>query len=130
MVLRRGGLLAAFDGDYATATVALGDHDPLQRAVDAMMANSVNDRWLVRKLPSMFREAGFEVLSFRSHGFAQTSEPAYMLTVIDRGVDILHGSGQLSEASSDALRKEARRRVAAGRFFGHIAYGSIVGGKP
>jgi SAM-dependent methyltransferase len=43
-VLRPDGWLAAFDGDYATTTVALGDHDPLQVCVDAMMASSVNDR--------------------------------------------------------------------------------------
>jgi ubiquinone/menaquinone biosynthesis C-methylase UbiE len=29
-VLRPGGTLALFDGDYATITVALGEHDPLQ----------------------------------------------------------------------------------------------------
>ena len=31
-VLRPSGYLAAFDGDYATTTVASGDHDPLQGA--------------------------------------------------------------------------------------------------
>jgi len=43
-VLRPEGWLAAFDGDYATTTVALGDHDPLQACVEVMMANSVHDR--------------------------------------------------------------------------------------
>ena len=40
-VVRPHGRLAVFDGDYATATVALGEHDPLQTCVDAMMAASV-----------------------------------------------------------------------------------------
>ena len=71
-VLRAGGLLAAFDGDYATATVALDDHDPLQACVDAMTANSVNDRRVMRRLPTLLRECGFEAGRTRSHGFVDT----------------------------------------------------------
>lgn len=59
-VLRPGASLAVFDGDYATTTVALGDHDPLQACVTAMMANSVNDRWLMRRLPSLLTAGRFE----------------------------------------------------------------------
>ena len=39
-VLVGGGVIAVFDGDYATTTVALAPHDPLQACDDAMMANS------------------------------------------------------------------------------------------
>ena len=129
-VLRPGGRLAAFDGDYATATVGLGDHDPLQACVVAMMANSVNDRWLVRRLPSLVREAGFEVDAFRGHSFIDTGDGGYMLTVVERGIDLLRSAGQISEATATALRAEAQRRVAEGSFFGHIAYGSVIATKP
>jgi ubiquinone/menaquinone biosynthesis C-methylase UbiE len=125
-VLRPGGTLAAFDGDYATTTVALGDHDPLQPCVDVMMANSVNDRWLVRKLPRLAREAGFTMLHQRSHGFVETTEGGYMLTVVDRGIDMLHNMGQITADTAATLRAEARYRVEIGTFFGHIAYGSVV----
>jgi hypothetical protein len=60
------GSLAAFDGDYATTTVALGDHDSLQACADAMMANSVHDRWLGRRLPALVRGGGFDIELFRS----------------------------------------------------------------
>jgi ubiquinone/menaquinone biosynthesis C-methylase UbiE len=128
-VLRPNGWLGAFDGDYATTTVAHGDHDPLQVCVNAMMANSVNDRWLVRRLSALVRRAGFEPLSFQSHGFAETTGGAYMLSVIDRGADILHASATISEDSAAALKTEARRRVEAGTFFGHIAYASLIARK-
>jgi SAM-dependent methyltransferase len=135
-VLRPGGLLAAFDGDYATTTVALGDHDPLQACPDATMASSVTDRWLVRCLPALVAGAGFEVLAFRSHGFAETTggtEGAgggYMLTVVDRGADLQRAAGRIGDDLAAALKAEARRRVAAGAFFGHIAYGSLTARKP
>jgi SAM-dependent methyltransferase len=129
-VLRPGGRLAAFDGDYATATVGLGDHDPLQACVVAMMANSVNDRWLVRRLPSLVRDAGFRVDSFRGHSFVDTGDGEYMLTVVERGIDLLLSTGQVGEATAAALRAEAQRRVDEGSFFGHIAYGSVTATKP
>lgn len=127
-VVRSAGWLAVFDGDYATTTVALGDHDPLQTAVAAMMASSVNDRWLVRRLPTLVRRAGFDPVTFRNHGFVETTG-GYMLTVVDRGADLLRTSGQIGNDAADALKAEARRRVAAGSFFGHVAYGSLTARK-
>jgi ubiquinone/menaquinone biosynthesis C-methylase UbiE len=42
-VLRPGGRMVVFDGDYATITLATGAHDPLQVCVAAMVAAFVND---------------------------------------------------------------------------------------
>jgi hypothetical protein len=124
------GYMAVFDGDYATATVALGDHDPVQACVEAMMAVTVNDRWLVRRLPALARASGFSVVSFRSYGFAEIDGSDYMLSVIDRGADLLRSRGQIGEDFAERLRREARRRVEAGTFFAHIAYASLVAEKP
>jgi ubiquinone/menaquinone biosynthesis C-methylase UbiE len=128
-VLRQAGWLAVFDGDYATTTVALGDHDPLQTCVAAMMGSSVNDRWLMRRLCALVRKAGFHLVSFHSHGFSETTGGAYMLSVVDRGADILCASGTIGEETATALKLEARRRVDAGTFFGHIAYTSLIARK-
>ena len=128
-VLRPDGWLAVFDGDYTTATVAIGDCDPLQPLVSAMVANFVHDPWLTRRLPKTLGSIGFRVLSLRSHGYTQTAEPTYMLTLVDRGADILLGAGSLAADSADALRREARRRAQAGEFFGHISFVSAIARK-
>jgi SAM-dependent methyltransferase len=128
-VLRPAGHLGVFDGDYSTTTVALSEHDPLQACVSAMLAGSVTDRWIVRRLPALARGCGFEDIRLRSHGFAETRD-GYILTVVDRGVDMLRASGQIGEELAAALKAEARRRVADGTFFGHIAYGSLTARKP
>ena len=125
-VTAAGGGLAAFDGDYATTTVALGDRDPLQACVDAAMDALVHDRYLVRRLGTLVRAAGWEVVRLRSHGYVESEDPGYMLTLVDRGADTLVTAGRLGEDAADALKAEARRRVAAGEFFGHIAYASLI----
>jgi ubiquinone/menaquinone biosynthesis C-methylase UbiE len=129
-VLRAGGFLAVFDGDYATTTVALADHDPLQVCVDAMMANSVTDRRIMRRLTSVVAACGFNVVSFRSFGFAEIANDGYMLTVVDRGADILCSQGHIGPETAAALKEEARRRLRAGRFFGQIAYAGLIARKP
>jgi ubiquinone/menaquinone biosynthesis C-methylase UbiE len=125
-VLRPGGRLAAFDGDYATATVALGDQDPLQECVNAMMANSVNDRHIMRRLSSLAREHGFVVERFQSHGFVDTTDDGYMVTVVERGIDLLLAIGQIGDEVAAALRAEVSRRAEQGLFFGHVAYLSLI----
>ena len=115
-----------FDGDYATTTVAISDHDPLQVCADAAMAALVHDRLLVRRLPALARVAGYEVIRLRSHAYTETTQPNYMLTIIDRGADALVATGQIGTDTAKALKAEARRRAEEGTFFGHIAYASII----
>jgi arsenite methyltransferase len=129
-VLRPGGTLAVFDGDYNTMSVATGDPDPLQACADAFIENFVNDPWIIRRLPAMAAAAGFAGTQLRSHGYAQITDPAYMLSIIDRGADALTAAARIGPGLCEALKSEARRRAAAHSFYGHIAYASLTARKP
>jgi ubiquinone/menaquinone biosynthesis C-methylase UbiE len=128
-LLRPGGRIVVFDGDYATITLATGDHDPLQVCVDAMVSAYVNDPWVVRRLPALVGAAGFIPEPLRSHGFVQVHDADYMVGIADRGADALAAAERIGTELAGALKAEARRRVAAGTFFGHIAYASLVANK-
>lgn len=125
-VLQPGGWLAVFDGDYATTTVALTEHDPLQACVRAFIDNYVHDPWLVRRLPRLLEGVGFTVAPTRSHGYLESPEAGYMLAIIDRGADALAQSGAISGDAAAALKSEARRRSADKTWFGHIAFASVL----
>jgi SAM-dependent methyltransferase len=127
-VLRPGGWLAIFDGDYPTASVAIGAFDPLQSTVAAMIASYVHNPWLTRRLRSVLSGMGFVITSLRGHGYVQTEKPAYMLTLVDRGADLLVGTIGVDQA--EALKAEARRRVSAGEFFGQISFLSVIARAP
>jgi hypothetical protein len=129
-VPRPGGWLAVFDGDYATITLATGAADPLQSCVAAFTPAYITDPWVVRRLPAMVHEAGFAQGRLRSHGFVQTSEPDYMLSIAERGADALAAAGRIGPELAAALKAEARRRVEAHSFFGHVAYASLTARKP
>jgi hypothetical protein len=67
----------------------------------------------------------------RSYGYVEAFEPGFMLPGwVDRGADALVVSGRIGADMAAALKAEARRRVASGEYFGHIAYMSVVAGKP
>jgi ubiquinone/menaquinone biosynthesis C-methylase UbiE len=129
-VLKAGGALAVFDGDYASTTLACGDHDPLQACADAAMAALVHDRWLARRLSSLVKAAGFEISRYDGHAYVQSAEPSYLLTLVDRGADALAGQGTIGRELAKALQAEARRRVAAGTFYGSITFVSLIARKP
>jgi SAM-dependent methyltransferase len=128
-VVRRGGTVAFFDGDYSTMSVAVAGDDPLQCCAVAMAAGFVNDPWVVRRLPAMVRQAGLIDAEFRSHGYAQVAEPAYLFSIVDRGADSLLARGVIGHDLAAAMKAEARRRDGDSAFFGHIAYASLLARK-
>jgi arsenite methyltransferase len=74
--------------------------------------------------------AGFTDTDLRGHSYIQTADVDYMLSVATRGADAIAGAGRIGPELAEALKAEARRRVAAGSFFGHIAYASLIARKP
>jgi ubiquinone/menaquinone biosynthesis C-methylase UbiE len=129
-VLCPGGWLAVFDGDYATATVSTAERDPLEACVHAFRANFVHDPWIVRRFPELLQAGGFEVHPMRSHGYVEAPTGGYMLSWVDRGADALLQGGGISSETAEALKAEARQRSTTKRWFGHIAFASILGRKP
>ena len=128
-VLRPGGWLAVFDGDYETIDVSNHQLDPLQLCADSFKEFFVNDLRIVRRLPSLVSHAGFEVVHINSHGYLEAMDAGYLLTILDRGADALVNAGSIGEDLADAMKREARRRAEAREFFGHISFASLIGRK-
>lgn len=128
-LLRPGGWLAVFDGDYATATVSTGDADPLNACIDAFRGGFVHDPWLIRRLPAMIAVAGFSVQSTMSHGYVEGPEAGYLFTWIERGAEVLVHNGRIGTDMAAALKAEARRRSEGQEWFGHIAFASVLARK-
>ena len=125
-VLKPGGWLAVFDGDYSTATVATGDFDPLESCINAFRDGFVHDQWLIKRLRPMIQATNFEVIRTKSHGYVEAGQGGYMLSWIDRGADILKQTGRIGEDKAQALKTEAKRRSDNGEWFGHIAFASVL----
>ena len=128
-VLRPGGQLVIFDGDFATITVALFDGDPLQSAVGAVLRNMMHAPYIMRRLPALVTAAGFSVQSVEPHGYVQTTTPDYLLTLLSRGTNAAARAGEIGRELVDGFAQEARRRVANGTFYGAILFLSLAARK-
>ncbi|MGP6089546.1 methyltransferase domain-containing protein [Antarctobacter jejuensis] len=129
-LLRPGGVLAVFDGDYAANTVSLFDGDPLQAAMEATTRNLIHAPYIMRHMPRMMTEAGFTGTRSRAHGFVQTENPAYFCSLLARGVTASANVGECCDGLAQAFQTEAQNRVAEGRFYGAILFASHVAQKP
>ena len=129
-ILRPGGVLAVFDGDYATNTVALFDGDPLQSAMQAAQRHLIHDMYIMRKLPGLMSGCGFQTPEMEAHGYVKTTQADYMITLMERGVDAAARTGDCGEPLAKAFIEEARRRVEQGKFYGAILFASITARKP
>jgi SAM-dependent methyltransferase len=129
-VIRPGGRLAVFDGDYATNTVALFDGDPLQTVMSMAQRNLIHDPYIMRRLAGLARQAGFTVRELEAHGYVQTEAPDYLLSLIARGASAAARSGECGADLAKALEAEAQQRVAEGTFYGAILFISLIAEKP
>ena len=126
-VLRPGGALAVFDWDYASLTFALGDDDPLESLARTFVTTFVSDRYLVRRLTTLTRAAGFTPGELRHYGVGSV---AFMQNAVERAIAVLLADGRIAADLADALRGETRRRIEAGVFFGFLGAGSLVARQP
>jgi ubiquinone/menaquinone biosynthesis C-methylase UbiE len=129
-VLRPGGRIAVFDGDYVTMTMALDARDPLQSCAEAVLEMLVYDPWLMRRIAPLLADAGFADVRVAGHAYTSAGGTDYFLALVDRGADALAATGTVRPELAAALKDEGRARMQAGTFFGHIAYVSALARRP
>ena len=129
-ILRPGGTLAIFDGDYDTSSVALFENDPLDAVVQWFIREHVHDLWLTRRFSPLVSEAGFEIGKIEGHAYLAERDAPYFRTVVGRGADIMAVGGLMTRDAADAVKAEAAARIEQGRFFGFMSFVSLIASKP
>ena len=129
-ILKPGGVLAICDGDYDTATARIADYDPLDQLVRFMINENVTNLWIMRQISGVLTQTGFRLGASKGHGYVAEGEATYFLTVIDRAADRMVEQGLLFPDTAEALKSEARQRVAAKTFFGFMSYVSQIAVRP
>lgn len=129
-LLKPGGTLAIFDGDYATTTAALGPQDPIDGVIQHAMHSLVHDLYFCRSLPRRIADAGLtlsrlEILPYRASGNA-----AFFVSLFTRGLHFLQEARHLSENSAQSLLQELKARIRDGRFFGFCSFHVAIAHKP
>jgi ubiquinone/menaquinone biosynthesis C-methylase UbiE len=129
-VVRPGGMIGVFDGDYASLTF---DHpDPAKgKAYDeALIAALVTNPRVMRQLPRLLRAAGLELVASASHVLSEIGKADFWASAIEAYRKLVAKAGVMSEREANAWAEALHRDSDAGIFFGSSNYYAYVARRP
>ncbi|HEX6326413.1 MAG TPA: methyltransferase domain-containing protein [Jiangellaceae bacterium] len=125
-VLRPGGLLGIFDGDYASLT--FGNADPARaKAYDeALISAVVTNPRVMRQLPRLLPDAGLELVASFPYVLSEIGRADFWSSAIEAYRRLIPKAGVMTEDEADAWAAALRRDSEAGVFFGSSNYYAYV----
>lgn len=129
-VVKPGGSIGIFDGDYASLTF---DHpDPARgKANDETVIGAlVTNPRVMRQLPRLLRAAGLELVTSFSYVLSEVGKAAFWASAIQAYRRLLPKSGAMSEEEASAWAETLVNDSEAGVFFGSSNYYAYVARRP
>jgi ubiquinone/menaquinone biosynthesis C-methylase UbiE len=128
-VLKPGGKVGIFDGDYASLT--FGADDPAEgKAIDELIIGAIvtNPR-VMRQMPQLLREAGLEIVATFPYVLAEVGRADFWDPFLKSLVKLLPKAGAMPESQAAEWAAAMFRRSDRGTFFGACNYYGYVATK-
>jgi ubiquinone/menaquinone biosynthesis C-methylase UbiE len=129
-VLSPGGLIAVFDGDYASMTFALEDPGQSKRYDEVLIEALVTSPRVMRQMPRLIQQAGLETIRTFPYIMAEVGEGDFWLSAVDAYENLAPKSGALSEAEAASWAHALHRASDEGVFFGASNYYTYIARRP
>ncbi len=129
-VVRPGGMIGVFDGDYASLTF---DHpDPVKgKAYDeALITALVTNPRVMRQLPRLLRTAGLVLVASTSYVLSEIGKADFWASAIDAYRKLAVRAGAMAEDEASAWAASLQGDSDAGVFFGSCNYYAYVARRP
>jgi ubiquinone/menaquinone biosynthesis C-methylase UbiE len=129
-VVRPGGMIGVFDGDYASLTF---DHpDPVKgKAYDeALIGALVTNPRVMRQLPRLLQAAGLELVASASYVLAEIGKADFWASAIDAYRKLVAKASVMTEREANAWAAALQGDSDAGIFFGSSNYYAYVARRP
>jgi ubiquinone/menaquinone biosynthesis C-methylase UbiE len=129
-VVRSGGMVAIFDGDYASWTHGFSDPELGKAMEDGIVAAVVSNPRVMRDMPRLLREAGLELVETMAHVYAEVGTGGFFLGTAEAYGPLVGRAGLVSQEQVDTWLAEQRRSAEDGTFFGASNYYAYVARRP
>jgi SAM-dependent methyltransferase len=129
-VVRPGGTVAVFDGDYASLTFAYPDHRLAKAIEEKLMQLIVANPRVMRDMPRLLREARLTLLRATGTLYADIGAGSFWVNAAQSYGTLLARSGLLPEAVVDDWRTFQIRSVTDNTFFGASTYYTYLMRRP
>jgi ubiquinone/menaquinone biosynthesis C-methylase UbiE len=125
-LVRPGGMIGLFDGDYASLT--FGHADPAKgKAYDeAIIRGLITSPRVMRQMPRILRAAGLQLTVSFPYILAEVGKADFWEPGIESFRRLVPSSGAMTQKEADAWAEELRTDSAAGVFFGASNYYGFV----
>jgi SAM-dependent methyltransferase len=125
-LLKPGGILGVFDGDYASLTFEM--KDPVQgKAYDeALIRAVVTNPRVMRRMPRYLREAGLELVASFSYVLSEAGTASFWSSAIEAYRRLIPKAGVMTGEEADAWAAALRSDSDQGVFFGSSNYYAYV----
>lgn len=128
-VLRPGGMIAVFDGDYASISYATGDHQLDAEMVSAILDAIVANPYVMRELPGILRANDMGIENFFPHLLAEAGSSAFFASLAESYVPMVIRSKTATEAKAKGWLEAFRKSVDDGSVFASCNYYAYLGRK-
>lgn len=129
-VVRPGGQVAVFDGDYASLTFGTADPERGRAMDEAIIAAIVTNPRVMREMPQRLRDAGLEFAGVSAHVLAEVGTADFWRAGVESFTTLLPKSGAATAADAQAWADEVLGRSADGVFFGACNYYGYIARRP
>ncbi len=129
-VVKPGGLIAIFDGDYASMTFALDDPLQSKKYDEALINAVVTSPRVMRQMPRLIQQAGLEMVRTFSYIMAEVGEGDFWLSAIDSFEKLAPKSGAMTEAKATSWANALHKASDEGVFFGASNYYTYIARRP
>lgn len=121
-VVRPGGTVAIFDGDYASLTYAFPDHE-FGHEMDVALANATfNNPLVMRELPRLLPELGLEIISAWGEAVVEIGRGSYFKSFAETYAPAVTKAGLFPAEKVDVWLTAQLESMEKGTFFASCNY--------
>jgi ubiquinone/menaquinone biosynthesis C-methylase UbiE len=125
-LVRSGGMVGIFDGDYASLTFAQDDPDRAKELDELVVGAMITSPRVIRQMPRLLREANLECVAFYPHILAEVGVMDFWQPAAESFRKLLPQAGAMTEEQAAAFADGLFEDSAKGVFFGACNFYSYV----
>jgi hypothetical protein len=125
-VVRPGGRVVIFDGDYASLTFGCADPGLGQAVEPALQSMIMSSPRVMREIPRLLPTAGLHLVATQAHVYAEAGSSTFFLNLAETYAPLACSTGRLPVALLDRWLADQRRSAENGTFFAACNYYTYI----
>ncbi len=129
-VVKPGGLVGVFDGDYASVTFEQEDQEKAKADEEKIISAVITQPRVMRQLPRLAKSVGLELVKSFPYVLAEVGQADFWVSAIESFRKLIPKSGAMTEQEAETWADMILKTSEDGTFFGASNYYGYVLQRP